>query len=162
MRVTIPQLVAYHSPQTYSAGDLLTTGTISGVAAIRPNPFDFYLKPGDVVEAELHEGDAGRHARLLVVAGERLVELARILRPEGHLEGAVAVGLGRLDLHHTAGSHFDHGHGNDAVLVVPHLSHADLLADDRLVRHGGSFSSASRDLSITRTLRAGKAWRSAG
>jgi 2-keto-4-pentenoate hydratase/2-oxohepta-3-ene-1,7-dioic acid hydratase in catechol pathway len=53
MRVTIPQLVAYHSPQTYSAGDLLTTGTISGVAAIRPNPFDFYLKPGDVVEAEI-------------------------------------------------------------------------------------------------------------
>lgn len=54
MRVTIPDLVRYHSPQTYSAGDLLTTGTISGVAAIQPNPFDFYLKPGDVIEAEIH------------------------------------------------------------------------------------------------------------
>jgi 2-keto-4-pentenoate hydratase/2-oxohepta-3-ene-1,7-dioic acid hydratase in catechol pathway len=53
MRVTIPDLVRYHSPQTYSAGDLLTTGTISGVAAIQPNPFDFYLKPGDVIEAEI-------------------------------------------------------------------------------------------------------------
>ncbi len=53
MRVTIPQLVAYHSPQVYSAGDLLTTGTISGVAAVQPNPFDFYLQPGDVVEAEI-------------------------------------------------------------------------------------------------------------
>ncbi|MEO3827923.1 fumarylacetoacetate hydrolase family protein [Actinomadura sp. B10D3] len=51
MRVSIPHLVAYHSPQTYSAGDLLTTGTVSGVAAVQPDPFDFYLRPGDVVEA---------------------------------------------------------------------------------------------------------------
>jgi 2-keto-4-pentenoate hydratase/2-oxohepta-3-ene-1,7-dioic acid hydratase in catechol pathway len=49
--ITLPHLVAYHSPQGYSAGDLITTGTISGVAAIQPNPFDFYLQPGDVVEA---------------------------------------------------------------------------------------------------------------
>src|SRR3954467_5458729 len=51
MLISIPHLVAYHSPQGYSAGDLITTGTISGVAAIQPNPFDFYLQPGDVVEA---------------------------------------------------------------------------------------------------------------
>ena len=49
----IPHLVAHHSPQGYSAGDLITTGTISGVAAVQPNPFDFYLRPGDVVEAEI-------------------------------------------------------------------------------------------------------------
>ena len=36
-----------------SAGDLITTGTISGVAAVQPNPFDFYLKPGDEIEAEI-------------------------------------------------------------------------------------------------------------
>jgi 2-keto-4-pentenoate hydratase/2-oxohepta-3-ene-1,7-dioic acid hydratase in catechol pathway len=53
MKLTLPHLVAYHSPQIYSAGDLITTGTISGVAAIQPNPFDFYLQPGDVVEAEI-------------------------------------------------------------------------------------------------------------
>jgi 2-keto-4-pentenoate hydratase/2-oxohepta-3-ene-1,7-dioic acid hydratase in catechol pathway len=53
MLISIPHLVAYHSPQGYSAGDLITTGTISGVAAIQPNPFDFYLRPGDVVEAEI-------------------------------------------------------------------------------------------------------------
>ncbi len=53
--ISIPHLVAYHSPQGYSAGDLITTGTISGVAAIQPNPFDFYLQPGDVVEAEIAE-----------------------------------------------------------------------------------------------------------
>ena len=53
MRVSIPHLVAYHSPQIYSAGDIITTGTVSGVAAVQPNPFDFYLRPGDVVEAEI-------------------------------------------------------------------------------------------------------------
>ena len=53
MLISIPHLVAYHSAQGYSAGDLITTGTISGVAAIQPNPFDFYLQPGDKIEAEI-------------------------------------------------------------------------------------------------------------
>ena len=35
------------------AGDIITTGTISGVAAVQPNPFDFYLQPGDRIEAEI-------------------------------------------------------------------------------------------------------------
>jgi 2-keto-4-pentenoate hydratase/2-oxohepta-3-ene-1,7-dioic acid hydratase in catechol pathway len=51
--VTLPHLISYHSPQIFSAGDIITTGTISGVAAIQENPFDFYLQPGDVVEAEI-------------------------------------------------------------------------------------------------------------
>jgi 2-keto-4-pentenoate hydratase/2-oxohepta-3-ene-1,7-dioic acid hydratase in catechol pathway len=55
MRISIPHLVAYHSAQGYSAGDLLTTGTISGVAAVQPNPFDFYLRPGDQIEAEIQD-----------------------------------------------------------------------------------------------------------
>ncbi|PSM44962.1 fumarylacetoacetate hydrolase [Streptomyces dioscori] len=53
MSVSIPQLVAYHSPQTYSAGDIITTGTIAGVAASTEDPFANYLRPGDVVEAEI-------------------------------------------------------------------------------------------------------------
>ncbi|MFD4604179.1 fumarylacetoacetate hydrolase family protein [Streptomyces sp. NPDC058464] len=53
MSVSLPQLVAYHSPQTYSAGDLVTTGTVAGVAASTEDPFANYLKPGDVVEAEI-------------------------------------------------------------------------------------------------------------
>jgi 2-keto-4-pentenoate hydratase/2-oxohepta-3-ene-1,7-dioic acid hydratase in catechol pathway len=53
MVLSIPHLVAYHSPQGYSAGDIITTGTISGVAAVQPDPFEFYLRPGDVVEAEI-------------------------------------------------------------------------------------------------------------
>ena len=53
MVLSIPHLVAFHSPQGYTAGDIITTGTISGVAAVQPNPFDFYLQPGDVVEADI-------------------------------------------------------------------------------------------------------------
>ena len=53
MSVSIPQLVAYHSPQVYSAGDIVTTGTVAGVAASTDDPFANYLKPGDVVEAEI-------------------------------------------------------------------------------------------------------------
>ncbi|MFE7277824.1 fumarylacetoacetate hydrolase family protein [Streptomyces sp. NPDC057623] len=53
MIVSIPELVAYHSPQGYSAGDLITTGTVSGVAGFRPDAEDYYLRPGDVVEAEI-------------------------------------------------------------------------------------------------------------
>lgn len=53
MIVSIPELVAYHSPQGYSAGDLITTGTVSGVAGFRPNAHDYYLRPGDVIEAEI-------------------------------------------------------------------------------------------------------------
>ncbi len=46
MVLSMPQLVAFHSPQGFSAGDILTTGTISGVAAVQPDPFEFYLRPG--------------------------------------------------------------------------------------------------------------------
>jgi 2-keto-4-pentenoate hydratase/2-oxohepta-3-ene-1,7-dioic acid hydratase in catechol pathway len=53
MVLSLQHLIAYHSPQLYTAGDVITTGTISGVAAVQPNPFDFYLQPGDRIEAEI-------------------------------------------------------------------------------------------------------------
>ena len=54
MSVSIPQLIAYHSPQTYSAGDLITTGTPPGVGmGMKPTPT--YLKAGD----EMRLGIAG-------------------------------------------------------------------------------------------------------
>jgi len=37
----------------YSAGDVLSTGTVSGVAAFSADPKTLYLKPGDVVECEI-------------------------------------------------------------------------------------------------------------
>lgn len=53
MAVTIPELIAHHSPMGYSPGDVLTTGTVSGVAGFREDAESWYLKPGDVVECEI-------------------------------------------------------------------------------------------------------------
>ncbi len=53
--VTLPQLVSKFSPAGYSAGDIVTTGTVSGVAAFSANPQAWYLKPGDVIEAQIEK-----------------------------------------------------------------------------------------------------------
>jgi len=53
MAVTIPEIIAHYSPMGYSAGDLVSTGTVSGVAAFSADPQSLYLKPGDVVECEI-------------------------------------------------------------------------------------------------------------
>jgi 2-keto-4-pentenoate hydratase/2-oxohepta-3-ene-1,7-dioic acid hydratase in catechol pathway len=53
MWVSIPEIIAHYSPLGYSAGDVVSTGTVAGVAAFRPDAEDFYLKPGDVIECEI-------------------------------------------------------------------------------------------------------------
>lgn len=53
MSVTIPEILAHYSPMGYSAGDVLSTGTVSGVAAFSGDPQAWYLKPGDVMECEI-------------------------------------------------------------------------------------------------------------
>jgi 2-keto-4-pentenoate hydratase/2-oxohepta-3-ene-1,7-dioic acid hydratase in catechol pathway len=62
MSVSIPQILSKFSPAGYSAGDIITTGTVSGVAAFSADPKAWYLKPGDVVEAEIeHIGVLRNH-----------------------------------------------------------------------------------------------------
>lgn len=51
MSVTIPEIIAHYSPMGYSAGDVLSTGTVSGVAGFSAEAAQLYLKPGDVIEA---------------------------------------------------------------------------------------------------------------
>ncbi len=53
MSVKIPQILAHYSAMGYSAGDVVSTGTVSGVAAFSPDPKAWYLKPGDVMECEI-------------------------------------------------------------------------------------------------------------
>ena len=53
MSVTIPEILAHYSPLGYSAGDVVSTGTVSGVAGFSPDAAELYLKPGDVMEAEI-------------------------------------------------------------------------------------------------------------
>jgi len=55
MSVTIPEIIAHYSPMGYSAGDVLSTGTVSGVAAFSDDPKSLYLKSGDVVECEIEK-----------------------------------------------------------------------------------------------------------
>jgi 2-keto-4-pentenoate hydratase/2-oxohepta-3-ene-1,7-dioic acid hydratase in catechol pathway len=53
MSVTIPELLAHYSPLGYSAGDVVSTGTVSGVAGFSDDAASLYLRPGDVIEAEI-------------------------------------------------------------------------------------------------------------
>jgi len=55
MSVTIPEILAHYSPLGYSAGDLVSTGTVSGVAGFSEDAASLYLKPGDVIEAEIEK-----------------------------------------------------------------------------------------------------------
>ena len=55
MSVTIPEILAHYSALGYSAGDVVSTGTVSGVAAFSEDPKAWYLKPGDVLECEIEE-----------------------------------------------------------------------------------------------------------
>jgi 2-keto-4-pentenoate hydratase/2-oxohepta-3-ene-1,7-dioic acid hydratase in catechol pathway len=55
MSVTIPEILAHYSALGYSAGDVLSTGTVSGVAGFSEDAASLYLKPGDVMEAEIEK-----------------------------------------------------------------------------------------------------------
>jgi 2-keto-4-pentenoate hydratase/2-oxohepta-3-ene-1,7-dioic acid hydratase in catechol pathway len=55
MSVTVAEILAHYSPMGYSGGDVVSTGTVSGVAAFSGDPKAWYLKPGDVVECEIEQ-----------------------------------------------------------------------------------------------------------
>ena len=55
MSVTIAEIIAHYSALGYSAGDIVSTGTVSGVAGFRENAAEMYLRPGDVVECEIEK-----------------------------------------------------------------------------------------------------------
>jgi 2-keto-4-pentenoate hydratase/2-oxohepta-3-ene-1,7-dioic acid hydratase in catechol pathway len=53
MAVTIPEIISHYSPMGYSAGDIVSTGTVAGVAGFSEDAASLYLRPGDVIEAEI-------------------------------------------------------------------------------------------------------------
>ena len=55
MSVKIPEILSHYSPMGYSAGDVVSTGTVSGVAAFSGDPKALYLKVGDVMECEIEK-----------------------------------------------------------------------------------------------------------
>src|SRR5215204_7118773 len=55
MSVTIPEILSHYSALGYSPGDVVSTGTVSGVAGFSEDAPSLYLKPGDVIEAEIEK-----------------------------------------------------------------------------------------------------------
>ena len=84
MSVTIGQILSNFSGLTYSAGDVLSTGTVSGVAGFK-SPEErarLYLKPGDVIEAEIERIGVLRNPVISWQEGHGTPPLPRI-RPWG-------------------------------------------------------------------------------
>src|SRR5262249_26469291 len=119
-------------------GDLLAERVLAGVGG-----------------TQLDDVPPGRHVGLGVVAGVRLVHLARVDLPVGELDRAVAVLVRGTDLgdHARAGLH----HGDrDNPVVVPHLGHAELGAQDALdlpVHQSGPYSLISMSTPAGRSSR---------
>jgi 2-keto-4-pentenoate hydratase/2-oxohepta-3-ene-1,7-dioic acid hydratase in catechol pathway len=56
LSVKIEEIVSKYSWVTLYPGDIISTGTISGVAAFRkPDPTPFFLKHGDILESEIEK-----------------------------------------------------------------------------------------------------------
>jgi 2-keto-4-pentenoate hydratase/2-oxohepta-3-ene-1,7-dioic acid hydratase in catechol pathway len=53
LSVKIPEIVEHYSWVTLEPGDIITTGTVSGVAAFRKNAEKYFLKAGDIIESEI-------------------------------------------------------------------------------------------------------------
>jgi 2-keto-4-pentenoate hydratase/2-oxohepta-3-ene-1,7-dioic acid hydratase in catechol pathway len=53
MSATIPEVIAHYSALDYSPGDVLSLGTVSGVAGFRADAENWYLRPGDMIECEI-------------------------------------------------------------------------------------------------------------
>jgi 2-keto-4-pentenoate hydratase/2-oxohepta-3-ene-1,7-dioic acid hydratase in catechol pathway len=53
MTPTVADVLSHYSSLGYTAGDVVSLGTVSGVAAFSADPQAWYLKPGDVMEAKI-------------------------------------------------------------------------------------------------------------
>lgn len=53
MIFSVRRIVSYWSQLGLQPGDMITTGTPSGVALAMPEPEKYYLRPGDIVEAQV-------------------------------------------------------------------------------------------------------------
>jgi 2-keto-4-pentenoate hydratase/2-oxohepta-3-ene-1,7-dioic acid hydratase in catechol pathway len=53
MSVTIAEIISHYSALGYSPGDVVSTGTVSGVAGFSSDAASLYLRPGDQIECEI-------------------------------------------------------------------------------------------------------------
>src|SRR5262249_46085737 len=90
---------------------------------------------GLVVEPQLGEVAARVDARSGVLTGHRLVHLAGADLAVSQLHGGITVALGGTDTRHNIGPGLDDRHRNDPVVLVEHLRHAQLGAQNAFSRH---------------------------
>ena len=85
--MTIPEILSHYSALGYSAGDVLSTGTRQRRGrASREDAASLYLKPGDVIEAEIERIGVLRNPVDLVAGGARRARRRRGCA--GEAEGA--------------------------------------------------------------------------
>ena len=83
LSVKVPEIVSHWSVLHLEPGDIISTGTVSGVAAFRkPDPGPFWMKPGDVCEAEIENIGILRNR---LVADELTPDQERWLEARKHL-----------------------------------------------------------------------------
>jgi 2-keto-4-pentenoate hydratase/2-oxohepta-3-ene-1,7-dioic acid hydratase in catechol pathway len=84
MSVTIPEILSNFSALGYSAGDVLSTGTVAGVAGFKSKEERdlLYLRPGDVIEAEIEKIGVLRNPVISWQEGHGTPPLPRV-RPWG-------------------------------------------------------------------------------
>ena len=85
-----------------------------------------------VVHADLAEVADGLDAGLGEVTSHGLVHILGLDVAETDLDGVVAVGRLGFNLRDGAGAGLDDRDGHDVVVVVPHLGHADLPAENHV------------------------------
>src|SRR5699024_9783667 len=82
----------------------------------------------DGIGADYGDVTARSHARTIEVALRGLIDLAPGYLTKTDLDRVVSIGFGGPYLRNHIGAGFDDRDGNDTALLVPHLRHADLAA----------------------------------
>jgi len=83
MSVTVPEIISHYSAMGYSPGDIISTGTVAGVAGFSEDAASLYLKPGDVVEAEIQGIGVLRNPVISWAEGHPELSVATAEQPAG-------------------------------------------------------------------------------
>jgi 2-keto-4-pentenoate hydratase/2-oxohepta-3-ene-1,7-dioic acid hydratase in catechol pathway len=79
----VPEIISHYSAMGYSAGDIISTGTVSGVAGFSEDAASLYLKPGDVVEAEIERVGILRNPVVSWADGHPAAAVSQAATPAG-------------------------------------------------------------------------------
>ncbi len=141
------EVVALHAArETLAAADRGDVDLLAGSEGVRADLLAD-LETVDGLEPQLDDATARLHVGGGEVTRLRLRELLSLLASVGDLQCVVPVTVVGLHLYDSCRLDAQHGDGDDALVLPPHLCHADLFADDRFLCHGVSRFASSRKCS---------------